>query len=102
MILVYHEVHEDHEEFNNLIISTTGFQIPWLTKGKSYRFSPLWSNGPRLHGGNLIGKVSAASHGIIIKLFFVSFVLFVVIFLFDRELDNSPWIRLGDYRINGL
>ncbi len=63
---------------------------------------PLWSNGPQLHGETPIGKVLAASHGIIIKLFFVSFVLFVVIFLFDRELDNSPWIRLGDYRINGL
>ncbi len=35
----------------------------------------------RLHGGNPLGKVPAASHGIIIKLFFVSFVLFVVIFL---------------------
>ncbi|MFB3121789.1 MAG: hypothetical protein ACE10H_06335, partial [Candidatus Binatia bacterium] len=28
---------------------------PRSTKGKSYRFFPLWSHGPRLHGGNPIG-----------------------------------------------
>ena len=60
-----------------------GFHTPWSTKGKSCRFSPLWSNGPRLHGGNPIGAVPAASRGVslIIKFYFVSFVLFVVIFL---------------------
>ncbi|MFB3122470.1 MAG: hypothetical protein ACE10H_09815, partial [Candidatus Binatia bacterium] len=62
-----------------LMISITGFQTTWLTKGKKSRFSPLWSeaprtpgrgilakesNGPQLHGGNLIGNVPAASRGI--------------------------------------
>ncbi|MCZ6449463.1 MAG: hypothetical protein O6918_01140 [Deltaproteobacteria bacterium] len=95
------------------MISITGFQTTWLTKGKKSRFSPLWSeaprapargflirmaelsvafsppslrlrrallaihprpsgrgilakesNGPQLHGGNLIGNVPAASRGI--------------------------------------
>ena len=27
----------------NQIISPTGFETPWLTKGKSYRFSTLWN-----------------------------------------------------------
>ncbi len=80
---VYHEVHEDHEEFYNQIISTTGFHTPWSTKGKSCRFSPLWSNGLRLQEGTPIGAVPAASRrvSLIIKFYFVSFVLFVVIFL---------------------
>jgi hypothetical protein len=63
--------------------------------GKSYRFSPLWSNGPQLHGGNPIGNVPAPSRGIIIKFFFVSFVLFVVIFL-------SRYILLSPSRKGGL
>ncbi len=45
---------------------------------------------PQLHGGNPIGKVLEARRGIIIKLFFVSFVLFVVIFL---SRWNLPSVR---------
>jgi hypothetical protein len=42
--------------------------------GESYRFSPLWSNGPRLHGGNPIGFVPASRVGVYIKSkYFVSF-----------------------------
>ncbi len=37
------------------VISNTGFESPCSTNGESCRFSPLWSNGPRLHGGNPIG-----------------------------------------------
>ncbi len=39
----------------NQVISNTGFESSCSIKGESYRFSPLWSNGPRLHGGNPIG-----------------------------------------------
>ena len=35
----------------NQILSTTGYETQCSTKGESYRFSPLWSNGPRLHEG---------------------------------------------------
>ncbi len=41
----------------NQIISNTGFESLCSTNGASCRFSPLWSNGPRLHGGNPIGLV---------------------------------------------
>ena len=41
-----------------------GIQTPWLTIGKSYRFSPPVGNGPRLHGGNPIGNVPAADSGV--------------------------------------
>jgi hypothetical protein len=58
--------------------------------GKSYRFSPLWSNGSQLHGGNPIGNVPAPSRGVVIKFFFVSFLLFVVIFL---SRWNLPSVR---------
>jgi len=51
----------------NQVISTTGFESPCLTKGESCRFSPLWSNGPQLHGGNPIGFVPASRGGVYIK-----------------------------------
>jgi len=34
------------KKIKNQVISTTGFETPWSTKGKSYRFSPLWSEAP--------------------------------------------------------
>ncbi len=37
-----------------------GFESPCSTNGESCRFSPLWSNGLRLHGGNPIGFVPAS------------------------------------------
>ncbi len=49
------------------VISNTGFEFPCSTNGESYRFSPLWSNGPRLHGGNPIGFVPASRGGIYIE-----------------------------------
>ncbi|MEE9550938.1 MAG: hypothetical protein V3W08_11145, partial [Candidatus Binatia bacterium] len=51
----------------NQVISNTGFESPCSTKGESFRFSPLWSNGPRLHGGNPIGFVPASRGGAYIK-----------------------------------
>ena len=55
-------------EADNQVISDTGFESPCPTKGESYRFSPLWSNGPRLHGGNPIGFVPASRGGVYIQL----------------------------------
>jgi hypothetical protein len=65
----------------NQVISNVGFESPRSTKGESCRFSPLWSNGPQLHGGNPIGPstllrmvslsnhfVAASRGGIYIKL----------------------------------
>jgi len=46
------------------VISNTGFEYPCSTKWESCRFSPLWSNGPRLHGGNPIGFVPASRGGV--------------------------------------
>ncbi len=51
----------------NQVISNTGFESPCSTKGESCRFSPLWSNGPQLHGGNPIGFVPASRGGFYIK-----------------------------------
>jgi len=51
----------------NQIISNTGFESPCSTNGASCRFSPLWSNGPRLHGGNPIGFVPASRGGVYIE-----------------------------------
>jgi len=48
----------------NQVISNTGFESPWLTKGESCHFFPLWSNGPQLHGGNSIGFVPASRGGV--------------------------------------
>ena len=50
------------------VISNTGFKSPCLTKGESYRISPLWSNGPQLHGGTPIGFVPASKGGVYIEL----------------------------------
>jgi hypothetical protein len=49
------------------VISNTGVKSPCSTKGESYRFSPRWSNGPQLHGGNPIGFVPAPRGGVYIK-----------------------------------
>ncbi|MEE8074735.1 MAG: hypothetical protein V3T60_03825, partial [Candidatus Binatia bacterium] len=46
----------------------TGFESPCSTNGASCRFSPLWSNGPRLHGGNPIGFVPASRGGVTLNL----------------------------------
>jgi hypothetical protein len=46
------------------VISNTGFESPCSTNEESCRFSPQWSNGPRLHGGNPIGLVPASRGGI--------------------------------------
>jgi hypothetical protein len=51
----------------NQVISNTGFESPCSTKEESCRFSPLWSNGPRLHGGNPIGFVPASRSGVYIE-----------------------------------
>ncbi len=53
----------------NRVISNTGFESPCSTKGESCCFSPLWSNGPRLHGGNPIGFVPASRGGVYIEWF---------------------------------
>ncbi len=50
------------------VISITGFESPCSTTGESCRFSPLWCNGPRLHGGNPIGFVPASRGGVYIEL----------------------------------
>jgi len=36
--------------------------------GRAAASPPLWSNGPRLHGGNPIGFVPAARGGVYIEL----------------------------------
>ncbi len=48
----------------NQVRSNTGFESPCSTNGESCRFSPLWSNGPRLHGGNPIGFLPASRGGV--------------------------------------
>ena len=54
-------------EVKNQVISNTRFESPCSTKEERYRFSPLWSNGPRLHGGNPIGFVTASRGGVYIE-----------------------------------
>jgi hypothetical protein len=54
-------------KLRNQVISNTGFESPCLTKGKSCRVSPLWSNGPQLHGGIPIGFLPASRGGVYIK-----------------------------------
>ncbi len=46
---------------------TRGLKPPCSTKGESCRFSPLWSNGPRLPFGNPIGFVPASRGGVYIE-----------------------------------
>ncbi len=44
-----------------------GVWILVFDQGESCRFSPLWSKGPRLHGGNPIGYVPASRGGVYIE-----------------------------------